>query len=556
VSQAGNSLTGTILHRQYGTAQQVAAKAPCKTRPDPRRRGLLLLLSLLIGAVTPLSSQQREADEAWAAGRYPAARAGYQQVLATNPRSARANLRLGILLSWEGKLDSALVHLARARVVEPADVDTRLIQARVMAWNNQYSEALLRYDSLLAERPGLREARLDRARTLAWAGRLDEARAGYQSLIAKDPTDRDALLGSAQVRGWKGDLAGAEQQYRAILTRNSRDVDARVGLGYVYLWQGREAAAGRQAKYALAMDSTHKDARALRRAVGASRRASLETSANWSNDSDDNTSYWQTLTASAPLGDGVSTFGSVNALENSDPVRQATRVGAEAGLSFALGRFRLSGAGGARRLTPEVAASRTSATYRGRVGYRPVPSVGLNLGYARAPFDETAVLIEQELDLESLEGGIDIKPFPTLTIYGGGGALWLSDGNHRTNGSAGLTQQIHRRFFLGVFGRTMSYERRGIGYFSPDRFWVLEGNAGYNFEGRVWAGGLSGGLGAQQVGSGGVAQNQWHLEGRIGPRWGIGNRIELYGLITNSAVSSTSGAFRYRSAGLTVRLGL
>ena len=252
----------------------------------------------------------------------------------------------------------------------------------------------------------------------------------------------------------------------------------------------------------------------------------------------------------------MSTFGSVNALQTSDPLRQAYRVGGEAGLALVVGRFRISGAGGARRLTPEVAAPRTSATYRGRLGYRPVPTVGLSVSYSRSPFDETALLIEQQLDLESLEGGIDAKPVPTLTIYGAGGALWISDGNHRTSASAGLTQQIQRRFFVGAFGRTLSYERVGIGYFSPDRFWVLEGNAGYNFEGRVWAGGLSGGLGAQQVGSDGVAQSEWHLEGRVGPHWRNGNRIELYGLITNSAVSSTTGAFRYGSAGLTVRLGL
>jgi hypothetical protein len=42
----------------------------------------------------------------------------------------------------------------------------------------------------------------------------------------------------------------------------------------------------------------------------------------------------------------------------------------------------------------------------------------------------------------------------------------------------------------------------------------------------------------------------------VGPRWGAGNRVELFGLITNSAVSSTSGAFRYRSAGLLARLAL
>ncbi|HEY0350665.1 MAG TPA: tetratricopeptide repeat protein, partial [Gemmatimonadales bacterium] len=406
-------------------------------------------MSLLVGAFTPLSSQQREADEAWAAGRYVAARAGYQQVLAANPRAARANLRMGILLSWDGKLDSSLVYLARARAAEPADVDARLVQARVMAWNKQYRDAFLRYDSLLAERPGLRQAQLDRARALAWAGRLDEARTAFQSLLARDSTDRDAALGSAQVSGWKGDLADAEHRYRSLLTRNARDVDARVGLGYVYLWQGREAAAGRQATYALAIDSTHKDGRALRRLVSTGRRASVETSGSWSNDSDDNTSYWQTLTAAAPLASGVSTFGSVNALETSDPLRNATRVGAEAGLSLAVKRFRLTGAGGARRLTPEVASPRTSATYRGGVRYRPVPSVGMNLGYSRSPFDETAVLIDRNLDLESLEGSVDVKPFPTLTVYGGGGALWLSDGNHRTSGSAGLTQKILRRFFLG-----------------------------------------------------------------------------------------------------------
>jgi tetratricopeptide (TPR) repeat protein len=546
---------GTTLHRPDGAAAAGIADRPCKTRPECWRRGLLLL-SMLAAGFTPLRAQQREADQAWAAGQYPAARAGYQQVLATNPSSLRANLRLAILLSWEGKLDSSLAHLARARAADPADVDTRLVQARVMAWNKQYTGALLRYDSLLSERPDLREARLDRARALSWAGRLDEALADYRSVLARNPVDRDALLGSAQVSGWKGNLAEAEREYRAILTRSPRDVEARVGLGYVYLWQGREGAAGRQAQYALAINSTHKAGRELQRLARASTRSSVETAASWSNDSDDNTSYWQTLTASAPLGKGVSSFGSVNGLETNDPVRAATRVGGEAGLSLAVGRFRITGAGGARRLNPEVAAPRTSATYRGRVGYRPAAVLGLSLAYSRSPFDETAGLIERSLDLESIDGGIDLKPRSTLTVFGGGGATWFSDGNHRTSGSAGVTQQLHRRFFVGAFGRTMSYRQRGIGYFSPDRFWVVEGNAGYNLEGRIWGGGLSGGLGAQQVGKGAVAQTEWHLEGRIGPRWGAGNRIELYGLVTNSAVSSTTGAFRYRSAGLTVRLGL
>jgi hypothetical protein len=425
-----------------------------------------------------------------------------------------------------------------------------------MAWNKQYAAALLLYDSLLTQRPDFNDAALGRAQVLAWSGHLDEARGAYRKLIAKDSTDREARLGSAQVSAWKGDLTAAEQEYRTLLGRNSRDVEARVGLGYVYLWQGRVAAAGRQARYALAIDSTHKTGRELRQLAGESSRSSVETSAAWSNDSDDNTSFWQTAGASTSLGGSVGVFGSVNALETSDPARDATRVGGEAGLTVTAGRLQLTGAAGARRLTPEVAPSRTAATYRGRVGYRPVPQFGVSLGYARLPFDEIASLIERNLDLELLEGGVDVRPTPSLTVYGGGSALWLSDGNNRTGASLGLTQKIRRQFFVGLFGRTLTYERRGIGYFSPDRFSVLEATAGYSHESRSWVGSLSGGLGAQQVGERGAAQSEWHIDARVGPRWGRGNRIELFGLVTNSAVSSTSGAFRYGSAGLSVRLGL
>jgi tetratricopeptide (TPR) repeat protein len=537
-----------------GLAGRLARKIPCKTRPDSLRRGLLAALVLF--GVTPLCAQQREADEAWSQGHYEAARAGYRRVLQQNPSVARANLRMGIMLSWQGKLDSALTFIARARATDPADIEMRLAQARVRSWNKQYAAALALYDSVLARRPDLREAELGKAQTLSWAGRLDEGEAVYQAMIARNPSDRDARLGQAQVRAWQGDLSTAEQLYRAILAQNSRDADARAGLGYVYYWQGREAAARRQARVALTVDSTHKGGRALLRTIQETTRPATEGTANWSNDSDHNTSFWQTLSGSGSLGTGVGVFGSVNALETSDPTLDATRVGGEAGVSLALGRVQLSGAAGARRLVPEVADPRTAATYRGRLGYRPVPGFGLSLGYSRSPFDEIASLMERNLDLEVLEGGFDARPFSGLSIYAGGSGLWLSDGNNRTGVLAGVTQKLHRRFSVGLFGRTLSYERRGVGYFSPDRFSVLEATASYSLESGFWTGNLGGGLGAQQVGERGGAQSEWHVEGRLGRRWGVGNRVELFGLVTNSAVSSTSGAFRYRSAGLTVRLGL
>lgn len=548
-------MSDTTLQSLRRPAESLAYRGPCKTRPEPWSRGIFLLGALLLG-YTPLAAQGREADEAWAQGRFDAARAGYNTVLATDPGDVRANLRIGVMLSWQGKLDSSLIFLARARASDPVDPEIRLIQARVLAWNKQYRAALLRYDSVLAQQPDLREASLGRAQTLAWSGRLDEARSVYRGMIAQDSTNRAARLGSAQVSAWKGELATAEREYQAILRRDPRDVEARAGLGYVYLWQGREEAARREAKYALEIDSTHKAGRELRRQVRARGRPSVETSANWSSDSDDNTSFWQTAGASSSLAGGVSLFGSVNALQASDPVLEATRVGGEAGLSVTRGRLQLSGAAGARRLNPEVAPSRTAATYRGRLSYRPDPRFGASLGYARLPFDEIASLIERDLDMELLEGGFDLRPSSSLTIYGGGGALWFSDGNSRSSVTGGLTRKIGGGSFLGLFGRTLSYQRRGVGYFSPDRFSVFEVTGGYNQESKGWTASLSGGLGVQQVGKSGAAQSEWHVDGRVGPRWGSGNRIELFGLITNSAVSSTTGAFRYRSAGLTVRLGL
>lgn len=513
------------IHAMRGPAltfSDLKAAAHLICRPLLRPPGVAHILVLCLLAAMPLSAQEKEADEAWDQGRRGAAQAGYERVLKQNPDAVRANLRLGILLSWAGKLDSALVLIARARAANPRDVDMALAQARVLSWNKQYRPALALYDSVLAYSPGL----------------------------------RDATFGRAQTTAWSGDLEAAEQAYRAILAQNPRDADAMAGLGYVYHWQGRESAAHRQARAALAIDSTHQAAQALRRTIREATQPALEGTAAWSNDSDHNTSFWQTLSASAALGGGIAVVGSLNALEASDPVRDGTRVGGEAGLSLSRGRVQLSGAAGVRRIVPEATAPRTEATYRGRLSYRPVAALRLNVGYSRLPFDETAALIEQALNLELLEAAVDARPFGGFSIYAAGSELWLNDGNSRTGLLAGLSQKLDPHFTVGLFGRTLSYERRGVGYFSPDRFSVLEATAGYSIETSTWTGSLGGGLGAQQVGERGATQSEWHVEGRLGRRWGDANRVELFGLITNSAVSSTTGAFRYRSAGLNVRLGL
>jgi tetratricopeptide (TPR) repeat protein len=526
-----------------------------KTRPHFCRCRVLLTV-LLPASAFQLSAQQIEADAAWKQSDYSSARHGYEQVLTNDPHAVLANLRLGILLAWDGRLDSALVLIARARSGHSQDTEMALIHARVRSWNKEQEAALAIYDSVLARQPELRDARIGRAQTLAWAGKLKQAASLYGRVIEKDPADRDARLGQAQLSAWSGDLRTAVQRYRSLLEERPRDTDALVGLGYVYYWEGKVGSARREARTALEIDSTHRDARELLHTTEKALRPALEGPAAWSNDSDHNTSFWQTLGVRHPFESGVTVFGSVNALQASDPVLEGSRVGGEGGLSLTMNDFSFTAAAGVRRIVPEAAEARTAATYGSSFRYRPVPLVGFNLGYSRTPFDETAALMERALDMELLEGGVDLRPFRGFSMYASGSGLWLSDGNFRSGLAAGLNQKLNSRLSVGVSGRSLSYEDRGVDYFSPDRFSVLEGTAGYELEPRPWGGSVGLGLGAQQVGGGAAAQTEWHLEGRLARRWGVGNRLELFGLVTNSALSSTTGAFRYRSAGLTVRLGL
>jgi hypothetical protein len=282
----------------------------------------------------------------------------------------------------------------------------------------------------------------------------------------------------------------------------------------------------------------------------------MELAAGFSDDSDDNRTFWETLTASAAIANRVRMFGSVGLQQSSDPVSEADRSLAEAGVVYAVGRARLTAAAGARRLQPDGAPSRTEATYRGAAALRVRPGTTVQASFAHLPFDETALLIGSGLDIDILDANADVAVTPATSLSLGAGAVWVSDDNRRTSFVGALTQTIARRFFVGALVRRLSWEQPGAGYFAPDRFTQAEGRAGWSLVTRRWTGRLSGGLGAQQTGPDGPWQTAWHAEARFGRQWGAGNLVEVFGSITNSLASSTTGAYRYGTGGLRVQVGL
>jgi hypothetical protein len=99
------------------------------------------------------------------------------------------------------------------------------------------------------------------------------------------------------------------------------------------------------------------------------------------------------------------------------------------------------------------------------------------------------------------------------------------------------------------------------GYFSPDRFTVVEARAVYVWQQRPWGVRADGGVGTQQVFKGAARQTEWHLGLAVSRDWGANNELSLVGSITNSAAATTPGTvptegFRYRTLGLRFRQGL
>ena len=496
------------------------------------------------------------ADSAYVAGHDDEARAAYRLVLSRDPRSVRANHRLGILLSRLDRLDSALVSVGRARSVEPHDTGLLVTEARLLSWAGRLGESIADYDTLLALDPRHREARLGRGRVLGWAGRFAAADSAYDALLAADPNDVGAMTGKAQNAVWRGKRRSAEAEYLAAVRLDANNVDALIGLARLRHDQGRQRSAATQVSRALTLDPWSRDAKALSGEIRAAQRPQVDVAFGVSQDSDQNVGWSRTLSTWMPLGDRLRGFLAGGSLAASDPARDATRAHGEVGLEAAHGPAQATLAAGAHWLDPSAGPRRYAPSYRSSLSCRLHDRLTAGLGFARAPMDETAALIGSDLALDEVQASAEAEVGRGIAVSANGGAARLSDGNRRASGLAAIMHPLGRRASVGVLGRVLSYERRGVGYFSPDRFALGEVRGTLALTRRAWSGQLSGGLGSQQVGASAAGQVAWHGAARLRFSWAVVNYVETSLGASNSAASSTTGAYRYWTAAVAMHLGL
>ena len=488
----------------------------------------------LLSVPALLHAQLPDADSAFARGDYAAARAAYERVLARDSLNERALYRLAILDSWDGKLVRSLARFGTLRRIDPRDPDIMVSHAQV----------------------------------LAWAGRTAASGALYDSVLARYTDRTDALAGRARVIAWSGDLDRAEQLWRAALERHPDSAELLIGLAQTLYWKGQPELAESYAVRARTLAPEDRSARDLERELRAALRPDVATSVDGATDSDDNDFVAQEGRITTSLCANLRGTLHAGWRHGTDPRGAGTSYGGGGVVTAALGHGAVFRAGlGARRIESDTGPahplpSRTLLTAELGVGLRPARYAAASLGYSRAPFDETAGLMRKDLTIDALDFSFDVSPGPGWSISGGGGGAWFSDANRRLSAVVAVLGRAAPGLQLGPYARIMGYRvNGGTGYFSPDRFIVVEARAVYVWQQRPWGIRADGGLGTQQVFTGAARQTEWHVGVSLSRGWGANNELSLVGSITNSAAATTPGTvptegFRYRTLGLRFRQGL
>ena len=419
---------------------------------------------------------------------------------------------------------------------------------------NRFAEAKSAYERALSSDPASAHALYRLAVLASWRNDLDSANALADRARAADPANADVRMLQARLAAWQGDFDGAISAYDSVLRAHPDRGDAHLELARTLYWSGDFRRAGTSLARATATGSSSMEMRVFEAQLRRATRGAVEVGAGWNTDSDENTNWWQTIGMTVPLDEVIRFTALAGAQESRDPLREGTRLLGELGVRWSARHIGFTAAGGVRRLEPEPGDSRNEETYRAVVSTESRRIVAA-LSLAHLPFDETAQLIGSGLDIDVLEGAADITLRRGLVLGAGGGWMGVSDDNTRYSATASLTQALAGRFFVGVHARQMGFDFRGTGYFSPDRFRLAEGRAGWTHSGGWWDARVSGGVGVQQAFEGADVQGEWHVEARVGRRWARGV-LELFGNVTNSLERSTTGAYRSGAAGVRVGVGL
>ncbi len=129
-------------------------------------------------------------------------------------------------LATHGRYRAAIALYDSVLAREPRNWDAALGRAQTIAWSGRLAQAESTYRALIDSGAGP-DASKGLARVIAWRGRLAESERLYATVIAHDSSDAEALTGLATVLQWEGRPRDARAALMRALRAHPEDGDAR-----------------------------------------------------------------------------------------------------------------------------------------------------------------------------------------------------------------------------------------------------------------------------------------------------------------------------------------
>ncbi len=195
-----------------------------------------------------------------------------RRALAINPKHMMSHLELATILTDQGKLEEAKVHIAAALKIAPNDADAHHSLAVVLAKEGRLEEAAEHCRRVIAGSPQSPEAHLNLGRILMETGKLEQSVEHFAEALRLRPTDPPTNYYWGFVLQRRGKPKQAASQYRRALELDSEFIPAMLGLASLCIADERASAAETKEALSLAKKACdltgRKDLQSLRILAG------------------------------------------------------------------------------------------------------------------------------------------------------------------------------------------------------------------------------------------------------------------------------------------------